>query len=380
MGSRRSDLRGTTTNFWAPHCHLKSPLNYNRKNGVPTNSWSHRTLLVRRYPTPNSKLNEEDIEVDRSIYLENNNKTAKMLDPTGLYWKFVGPTNPRILVPELPAFRPFGLSHHDSDWIKFGMFSPPRVGWSVARSQPKVLLTLLLALPCHVQPSPSSGAEQLAQPPSLPSRQEFGFSRQLQVTSGAKIRGDLLVGVPLTLLLPTIGYNTEYKSRWREKGGKQERKFTEAEDEEIHSNRLEEQERKFDSENPEYFFNPISGPLLSRIDTLFFYLQVHDEECRQRAICEIVQNHLKFSPLSDFLVSLFRKSRSHFLNDEKQNLVRWDRYFYAASLGQNSDDLNSKCQTRYNSCPLGADQMMNMPALRLWQLAAEKISIRIEDQ
>jgi len=259
------------------------------------------------------------------------------------------------------------------------MFSPTRVGWSVARSQPKVLLTLLLALPCNVQPSSSSGDEQFAQPQPLPSRQEPGFSRQLQVTNGGKIRGDLLVGVPLTLLLPSIGYNTEYKSRWREEKRRQGKKITESEEEEIHRNRIEEQEITFDSENSEYFVNPIIGPLLSRIDTLFFYLQVHDEECRQRAICEIVQNHSKFSPLSDLLRSLFRKSRNRLLNDEKQNLIRWDTYLYAATLGLSSAAMDSVCLNKYHSCFLGAD-MVNIPALRLWQLAAEKISIRIEDK
>ena len=79
----------------------------------------------------------------------------------------------------------------------------------------------------------------------------------------------------------------------------------------MHNNILEKQEAAFDSENEEYFFNPLTGPLLSRIDLLFFFLQVNDDVCRQRALCEIVQNQLKFSPLSDFLVSLFRYRYIH---------------------------------------------------------------------
>jgi len=260
------------------------------------------------------------------------------------------------------------------------MHNPPRAGWTVARRQPKVLLTLLLALPCNVHPSAPSGAEQFAQPPPLPSRPESGSSRQLQVTTGGQIRGDLLVEVPLTLLLPTIGYNTEYKSRWRETRRRKERKFSEEEEDEIHSNILEEKKLTFNSESQEYFFNSITGPLLSRIDTLFFFLQVHEDTCRQRAICEIVQNQSKFSPLSDFLLSLFRKSRSNFLDDEHENLIRWDKYFYAASLGLNSDGPEKRCQARYSSCSLSADQMINIPALKIWQMAAEKISIRIVDQ
>lgn len=260
------------------------------------------------------------------------------------------------------------------------MYCPPREGWTVALRQPQILLTLLLALPCNVQPSPPSGAERHAQPPLLPSRPESGDSRQLQVTSGGRVRGDLLVSVPLTLLLPTIGYNTEYKTRWREEKRRKERKFSEEEEDQMHNNILEKQEAAFDSENEEYFFNPLTGPLLSRIDLLFFFLQVNDDVCRQRALCEIVQNQMKFSPLSDFLVSLFRKSKSSFLNDEQPNVLRWDKYFYAASLGLGSDGAEQRCKTQYELCPLSADKMINIPALKIWQMAAEKISIRIMDQ
>jgi hypothetical protein len=89
---------------------------------------------------------------------------------------------------------------------------------------------------------------------------------------------------------------------------------------------------------------------------------------------------LKFAPLSDFLLSLFRKSRNYFLNDEKENLIRWDKYFYAASLGLNSDGGDERCQKRFSSCSLRADQMINIPALKIWQMVAHKISIRIVDQ
>jgi len=254
------------------------------------------------------------------------------------------------------------------------MYCPRREGWSVARRQPQILLTLLLALPCNVHPSPPSGAERHAQPRSLPSRPDSGASRQLQVTPGGSVRGDLLVSVPLTLLLPTIGYNTEYKSRWREG-----RRMS-GEDDTMQSNKLAKQESRFRPDNKEYSTNPSSGPLLSRIDLFFFFLQVSDDVCRQRAICEIVQNQLKFSPLSDFLISLFRKSRSSFLNDENPSSIRWDKYFYAGSLGLNSDGAEQRCQIQYELCPAGVDLMINIPALKIWQLASERMSIRITDQ
>jgi len=265
------------------------------------------------------------------------------------------------------------------------MYCPPRAGWAVARRQPQILLTLLLALPCNVHPSPPAGVEQHAHPRPLPSRPESGTSRQLQVTPGGSVRGDLLVSVPLTLLLPTIGYNTEYKSRWREGRRREEERrekknISRQEGEPMHSKKLAKQELLFDSEKKEYTINPFTGPLLSRIDIFFFFLQVNDDVCRQRAICEIVQNQLKFSPLSDFLISLFRKSRKGVLNDETPSSIRWDQYFYSAYLGLNSDGSERKCQTQYDMCPLSADMMINVPALKIWQFLSEKISIRITDQ
>jgi len=160
-----------------------------------------------------------------------------MLDPTGLYWTNVGFTNTTNFVPGLPAFRQFGLTHHVSDRIQFWMFSPSSQGWSVARCQPKVLLALLLALPCNGNPSTPSGAELLAQLPPLPSRHESGTSCQLQVTAGVKTRGDHLDEVPLSHFLQRRGYITEYKSRWRENMGKGE--FEETGDGEIYKNTLE---------------------------------------------------------------------------------------------------------------------------------------------
>jgi len=114
-----------------------------------------------------------------------------MLDPTGLYWTLVEASEPRKISAWAARFRPLGRSHHVSDWTKFGMYCPPREGWPGARCQPQILLTLLLALPCNVHPSPPSGVERHAQPRFLPSRPDSGASRQLQVTPGGTVRGGM---------------------------------------------------------------------------------------------------------------------------------------------------------------------------------------------
>lgn len=203
---------------------------------------------------------------------------------------------------------------------------------------PPLLLTILLALPCNVQPW---------QPSSLPP--SSSTSRQLEVTPGGSIRGDLLLSLPLSFLLPTIGFNTDFK---REGGPREGRR-----------------------EDP----GVRSPPGIERIDFLFQILHLEDEGCKQRAICEIVQSKLLFSPLSDFLISVFRKSTSNFLETDVNSSVEWERYFYSSFIGQNSKDENI-CKKTFSRCPLRAEQLVNIPVLKLWQLLAHKINIRIDDE
>ena len=99
---------------------------------------------------------------------------------------------------------------------------------------------------------------------------------------------DLLISLPLTLLLPTIGHNTEYKSRWRESRQAQVDNAMEGEGGE------------------EEGLDNIRQPLLSRLHTFFWHLGVREQGCRSRAICEIVQSNQQFAPLGDYLSSLLR--------------------------------------------------------------------------
>ena len=99
---------------------------------------------------------------------------------------------------------------------------------------------------------------------------------------------DLLVEVPLTIFLSTIGIN----------GGSNFKRLS--------RNESERDKRSLNLERKEYSFNSFNDPLLSRLDAFFFYLQIPDDICQEKAICEIVQHKLKFSPLSEYLSSLFR--------------------------------------------------------------------------
>ena len=89
---------------------------------------------------------------------------------------------------------------------------------------------------------------------------------------------DLLIGVPVSFLLPTIGFNTAYK-------------------------KIRKRRPRMDNEIED---DGEKDPLLTRLDFLFDVLDIDDLDCQQKVICEVVSNQEKFSPLSDLLISLFR--------------------------------------------------------------------------
>ena len=105
---------------------------------------------------------------------------------------------------------------------------------------------------------------------------------------------DFMIGVPVSLLLPTIGFNTRYK-----------------------------RSRNFREKSPEITKRiGKEDPLTSRLAFLFDVLQVHDANCQQKIICETLKDQQKFSPLSDLLLAIFRfdflqtfKIHSNFIYD-----------------------------------------------------------------
>jgi len=209
----------------------------------------------------------------------------------------------------------------------------------------QILLTLLFAFPCH---DPSVTMASPSQ--SSSSHHQSSLPRLLQVTAGGNIRGDLLIGVPVSFLLPTIGFNTAYK-------------------------KIRKRRPRMDNEIED---DGEKDPLLARLDFLFDVLDIDDLDCQQKVICEVVSNQEKFSPLSDLLISLFRKTRNKMMASSPDSSFRWDHYFYSSYIGQNSKDKNV-CLKNFQNCAFNTSQLVNIPVIHLWQLASKYLSIRIDD-
>ena len=179
---------------------------------------------------------------------------------------------------------------------------------------------------------------------------------------------DFMIGVPVSLLLPTIGFNTRYK-----------------------------RSRNFREKSPEITKRiGKKDPLTSRLTFLFDVLQVHDANCQQKIICETLKDQQKFSPLSDLLLAIFRfdflqtfkiflikiflcrKPKRTLFDGGKRNSYGWDLYYYAYHVGHNAEDFGV-CTKTFGSCSHDSTEFLNVPVIHLWQLASKYLSLRLDD-
>jgi len=206
---------------------------------------------------------------------------------------------------------------------------------------PPLGLTLLLLLPLSGDGSARHQDEGLG----------LFEARLFQVTSGGNIRGDLLIGVPVSFLFPSIGFNTEYKRK-----------------------RMDHfQKRSIVRSN-----NWKRDPLLSRLDLLFESLGVGDFSCQQKLICELGRDHQNFSPLRDLVTSIFSKSSSTQLDPFYKSSTSWEQLSYSFHIG-NTSKHKKACSNKFTSCTFDLPQLINIPILQLWQLASNYIDIRLDD-
>jgi len=214
-----------------------------------------------------------------------------------------------------------------------------------AVSSQQFLLTTLLAFPCLLC-SHGPGIRQ-----SSSDHDSSPQSRMLHITQGANIRGDLMIGVPVSFLVPTIGFNTAYKRINKRSGAP--------------SMKSEDRAKK-------------SDPLMSRLDFLFDVLDLREFDCQQRMVCEMVRDRDTFSPLSDLLLSIFSKTENRMLDNRVESSIQHELLSYAAYLGQHSGE-EETCRNRFSSCSYHTSQLINTPVLFLWQLASQYLALRIDD-
>ncbi|XP_064119998.1 uncharacterized protein LOC135224680 [Macrobrachium nipponense] len=208
--------------------------------------------------------------------------------------------------------------------------------------------------------------------------------RFIGITDGGLYRGDLVVYLPITILLPTLAFRSRYSLAGRKSFdwssflfGRNQARSLDSEDIRGRVDQVLTNQVRYDPNLFEYKTDPNFGPLLSRIDAYFHYLRVHDDECRMRAICQLAQNPQKYSPLSYLVLSALKKSES-LKRPTLYNAVvfRFLRYYWAAERGVS----NYRCDHAYRQCPAGLEDIVDMRVLTFWQNLASLVSIKLSDE
>lgn len=222
--------------------------------------------------------------------------------------------------------------------------------------------------------------------------------RLIGITDGGLYRGDLVVYLPVTLLLPTFAFRSRYSlagskdSSWSSYlfgrsyvGGREEEEEEKKKEEEEEEDwqdvrgpvdRVLSGEVRYDPQLPEYE-DGAYGPLLSRLDAYFHYLRVHDDSCRMKAICHLAKDPAKYSPLSHLVLSALKKSESFSRpSSYSQEVFRFFRYYWAAERGVAGED----CRHAYYQCPADLEDIVNMSVLSFWQKLASLVSIKLSDE
>ncbi|XP_076049867.1 uncharacterized protein LOC143030590 [Oratosquilla oratoria] len=127
-------------------------------------------------------------------------------------------------------------------------------------------------------------------------------------------------------------------------------------------------------DSPDFLYvEPAYQEPLSKLEVYFATLEVSSLSCQERLICELTANPEKFSPIGDILIRELRQSNGP-VKMSPDNLM-W-RYMAAARHGFASTA--EECGRTFPKCSLGAENIFNMPVLKVWQYLASKLNLQLQ--
>lgn len=188
--------------------------------------------------------------------------------------------------------------------------------------------------------------------------------------------------VPVSFLLPTLAHDTTYyrsgRSTW---GGQQlDPKISSTRKNEKYSTSVASKITSYDANSIDYKFDPIYGPLLSRLEAYFGLLKINDVTCRWKLLCHISKTPDDYKPVSNLFQSLFERSQSHRKPEHYHpNLKRFFTYVWADKKGKRFTTTD-QCTKEYSACSTPLDHLINMKTLELWQALSKRFAIQLQDE
>ncbi|XP_057377799.1 uncharacterized protein LOC130699563 [Daphnia carinata] len=134
------------------------------------------------------------------------------------------------------------------------------------------------------------------------------------------------------------------------------------------------------TEVPYSYDDPLYVAQLQKIDMYMDYMEIRDDMCRQRFICEVASLPDTYSPL----YGIFKKQLTTDLEVKKSYFSRFFRYYNALMEGKKSAAQQSAnpaaiCHQLFGECPNDINETINMDVLHIMQFMTQKFRIEFAD-
>ncbi|CAG7830502.1 unnamed protein product [Allacma fusca] len=170
----------------------------------------------------------------------------------------------------------------------------------------------------------------------------------------------LLITVPLTFALPTFSLKTSRRFR-RESEVDQELTFNMTADDILPRGSYDDAAYSHE---------------LQRMSTYFSVLEIEEDICQQKILCEIFTDAEKFKPMSDMFMKKLTVDRG-IVPEKTTN--RYFRYVQAMQNGLLTGDRH-QCQKLYNRCPYSTEDRIHLQALQFWAFLTSMLRLEFRDE
>jgi hypothetical protein len=114
---------------------------------------------------------------------------------------------------------------------------------------------------------------------------------------------------------------------------------------------------------------------LNKMSTYFTILEINEDICQQRILCEVFTDPDKYKPISDIFMKKLTVDRGAV---EEKKSSRYYRYVKAMQDGITSGE--ETCLKLYKGCPYSAPERLNMPALNFWTYLTSMLKMEFRDE
>jgi len=205
-----------------------------------------------------------------------------------------------------------------------------------------------------------SRAEELNEEGDVQNHPHSRQKRFIYFNTQSPVDIGLLITLPLSFALPTFNLKTSRRFSRSINGDVND----------IMANLTTEDILPIDS-----YDEPAYSVELGKMLTYFTILEVDEDICQRRMICDIFTDAEKFRPISDIFGRKLSVDRGTV--PEKMS-SRYYRFLRAMQEGISGGETG--CKKQYGKCPYSAEERLNMPALHFWTYLTNILRMEFRDE